>query len=214
MKLVSNKYWSILAMAFLSLVFGSNAFAQDPLRNVNGYDGADGPTGVTPSGVSADGSYTVTLTKQIGVAFTQSVAGASQPYRGPVQDQPTKQPVWLYNVPDGSTVYALRLGSNWGDMSKDLNQVDLNKAAARGTIAGGNVTLRFAKGKNACEMVNWVVVTPAGGRFWGSNPSGNSPWLVPNVNGSPRTGWCVQGNSVVTVDAYDPTIRAALAAKE
>ncbi len=206
---VSNSL-AILAVAITSL----SAFAQDPLKSVNGYDGSDGPTTVAPSSVGADGSYTITLAKQVGVAFTASVAGAGKSYAGPIQDTPTKESVWLYNVPDGSTVYAFGLGSAWGDMSKDLNQVDLAKAKARGTINGGVVTLRFAKGKNACEMVNFVVVTSAGGRFWGSNPSGNSPWLVPNVNGSPRTGWCVRGNEVVTVDQYDPQIRVALKAKE
>lgn len=208
MKFIS-KLWSIVTMATMSLMFGSNAFAQaDPLDKVVGYDKMGG-TQVSVSNVGADGNYSVTLMRLEGVAFKDAI-GALKPTAGPLQDEPTQQSVWIYAIPDGSKVYAFGLGSQWGTMSKDVNEMDLGKARANATITGGQVSLTFVKNadpKKACEMVNWVVVTPDGGRMWGAHPAMSSPWVIPNVNKSPRTGWCVKGNQILAVDK---DIRAAL----
>lgn len=199
-------------VAALSLVLGSGAQA-DPLDKVVGYDKMGG-TEVSVSAVGADGTYTITLARLEGVAFKSKI-GSLTPTAGPLNDKPTQQSVWIYAIPDGSMVYAMGLGGQWGDMSKEVDELDINKARAQATITGGKVSVAFVKNadpKKACEMVNWVVVTP-GGRMWGAHPLEPSPWVVPNVNGSPRTGWCVQGSQIVTVDKFDPKIRAALKAK-
>lgn len=198
----------IVMMAALSL----NVQAE-PLDKVVGYDQMGG-TQVAVSTVGADGNYTITLSRLEGVAF-KGALGSLKPTAGPLDDEPTKQPVWIYAIPDGSTVYAFGLGSQWGTMSKEVDELDLNKARAHATITGGKVSMSFVKNsdpKKACEMVNWVVVSD-GGRMWGAHPAKTSPWVVPNVANSPRTGWCVKGNQVVTVDQFDPAIRTALKAK-
>lgn len=213
-----SQLWAVLAAI---LAIGGNAFAHDgkavtkgdPLDKVVGYDKMGG-TQVSFSEVRADGTYTVTLSRLEGVAFKDSIGGL-KPTAGPLDDEPTKQPVWIYAIPDGSKVYAFGLGSQWGTMSKDVNELELSKAKSSGTISGGKVELVFTKNadpKKACEMVNFATNT-AGGNMWGAHPSKVSPWVVPNVANSPRTGWCVKGNQIVTIDAYDPAIRVALKAK-
>lgn len=214
----------IVAMA---LALASNAFAADskpslskgdPLSAVDGYDGMGG-TQVAFSKVSGDASYTVTLSRLEGVAFKGDTGGLS-PVAGPLNDKPTSRPVWIYKIPDGSTVYAFRLGANWGTMSEELEQLDLSKdstgaARPQGVIEGGKVTIRFEKRAKPCEMISWVVALPNNaGRMWGAHPSEVSKWVVPNVNGSPRTGWCTKGTQVVDVDQHDPQIRVALKAKK
>lgn len=215
MKFVS-KLWAI--MALIALGIGSNTFAADPLDKVDGYSDMGG-TQVSFSAVAADGSYSITLSRFEGVAFAGDVGGL-KPVAGPITDKPTSKPVWIYRIPDGSTVYAVRLGSNWGEMSEELGQIDLTKDSTgavrpQATITGGKASIRFGKRAKPCEMISWVVELPNNaGRFWGAHPSEASKWVIPNVNGSPRTGWCTQGKQVVDVDRHDPQIRVALKAKK
>lgn len=209
-----RNFWAAFVVALIALSVGGNAFAQtDPLDKVVGYDKMGG-TQVSFSPVRADGTYTVTLSRLEGVAFKDNVGGL-KPTAGPLDDEPTKEKVWIYAIPDGTPVLAFGLGSQWGTMSKDVNELDQAKAKSRGTIVGGKVELVFTKNadpRKACEMVNFAVIT-SGGNMWGAHPSKVSPWVVPNVANSPRTGWCVKGNQIVTVDQFDPQIRVALKAK-
>lgn len=208
---MSKKFLSSLAALFALAVFGpSQAWAQTALDKVAGY-APSGETIFAPGAVAADG-YTIGLIKQFGVSFESSV-GQLRPFRGPFLDKPTGKNVWHYAIPNGSTVYAMPLGSAWGEMSEELMQIDVKKAKSSSTSSGGAANFRFAKGSLPCEMVTWVVVNADGTRFWGSHPDG-SPYVVLNNATSPRTGWCVPGNQVITVDRHDPAIRPALAQKK
>lgn len=222
---------NLLAIATMALMAFANAFAADgksvvskgdPLDAVAAHDKTSGGGGTifTPVSVNDDGSVTVRFDRLIGVEFKETV-GDVKAFRGPVTDGPTKRPVWNFHIPDGWTVHAIRLGNDWGEMGAELAQVDIpNKSVASGALKGGTVTLTIPKHPSGkpCAMLNWVV-TPAGStapepRFWGSHPNPGNPWVVPNVNTSPRTGWCVRDNQIVTVDEFDKRIRAAMAKKK
>lgn len=203
-------------IAMLAMALTSNVFAQQQptgAEATNSYSGGGGWTEVVPGTLSGN-AYTMGFRNMKGFSFKSTVAGATAPYEGPFQDKPTNQPGYNYRIPNGSTVYVMGLGKDWGKMSKDLEQVDIKKALANGTINDGNFNVTMTVREKPCETVNFVVVTPAGGRFWGHHPDPDKGWVLPNVGGSPRTAWCVKGNAIVKTDDFDPSIRTALAKKE
>ncbi len=189
-------------MAFASAA----ALAADPLGSVAGYDPAGVNTTILTHSSVANGAYTISLKGVIGVSF-EDLKGLT-PY-SKTTDGPTKKAIGLYNLPDGTTIYAMGLGGEWGDMPEDLGVIDVTKAKAKGTLTGGTVTLAFTKGDERCRTATWVAVLPDGQRAWSSHPEAG--WNAKNVNGSPRTAWCFKGDTVVQMDS--PT-KLALAAKK
>jgi len=198
----------IAKIAAITLAIASTAtLATEVLTGVAGYDPAGGSTTtLTPSAVKDGGAYTIRLQGVIGVSF-DALKGLT-PY-AKAMDAPTKKQVNLYNLPDGTIIYAMGLGREWGEMSEDLGAIPVDRAKAKGTITGGSVTLPFTKGTERCRVVTWTGVLPDGQRVWGSHPE--SGWNAKNVNGSPRTAWCFKGDTVVTMD--QPT-KLALAGKK
>lgn len=202
-----RKISSLAFVMSLMAMFGQPVLAQDALRGVAGYDPAQGGNSISLSASSVSGnSYTVTVSGMIGASF--EALKDHKPY-STEPDKPTGKPINLYNLPNGTMVYAMGLGRDWGNMSEEVGQIDLKKAKANGKIANGAVTLQFQKGTERCRTVNWVVVLPDGQRAWGGHPEDG--WSTKNVNGSPMTGWCFEGSNVVRLD--DAT-KTALASKK
>jgi len=194
------------ALAALALV-SSISFAA-PLTGVAGYDPATAGSTITLSATPVrDNAYTVKLGGVIGVSF-EDLKGM-KPIRT-VTDQPTKKAVSLYTLPDGTTIYAMGLGREWGEMTEEIKGIDLAKAKASGKIANGAVSLDFKKGDERCRVVTWVAVLPDGQRVWGGHPEGG--WSTKNVNGSPMTGWCFAKDGAVV--KMDQATKTALAAKK
>lgn len=197
-----QKIAAILAMAIAPLA----TMAADSLSGVAGYDPAEAGGGDLSASALNGNAYTVTMTNVIGVAFAD-LKGFTPMKK--VKDAPTKKQIGLYVLPDGTTIYALGLGREWGTMSEDLMQIDVARAKANGKISAGKVELAFTKGDERCRVVTWVAVLPDGQRAWASHPGGG--WSTKNVNGSPMTGWCFEGTKVVQID--QPT-KLALAKKK
>ncbi len=194
---------SLIALAIISV--SAAVMAADPLSGVAGYDPAGGGgIGLTASAVK-DNAYTVTLTGVIGVSFTD--LKGMKPMKK-AQDAPTKKQVSLYTLPAGTTIYAMGLGRDWGEMSEELMAITVDKAKASGKLADGAVTMTFQKGEERCRVVTWVGVLPDGQRVWSGHPAA---WSTKNVNGSPMTGWCFDGSTVVKLDQ---ATRTALATKK
>lgn len=197
------KLSTIALMASVSLA----SLAAEPLTGVAGYDPAQTSSiGFSASSVKGD-AYSVTVTGQVGVTLDTELKGI-KPLKT-ATDVPTKKKAYVYGLPDGTMVYAMGLGSDWGEMSEELAAIDIAKAKASGTISKGAVTLQFQKGPERCRTVNWVAVLPDGQRAWGGHPEGG--WNAKNVNGSPRTAWCFKGDEVVQMDQATKT---ALAGKK
>lgn len=202
-----KKLFAILAMVFAPFAI----MAAEPLAGVAGYDPNIGGTGLIPSAVK-DSKYTVTLSGVIGVSFAELKGLTAMKS---AEDGPTKKTVQLYNLPEGTTIYAMPLGREWGEMSEELGAIDLKKAKASGKIVkakgsqDGKATLAFQKGATErCRVVTWVAVLPDGQRAWASHPE---EYATKNVNGSPMTGWCFTGDTVAKLD--DET-KLALSAKK
>jgi hypothetical protein len=201
---------AIALMAFASLA----SLAAGPLSGVAGYDPAQGGNTITLAASSVTGNaYTITVSGMIGVSF-DGLKG-QKPYNV-ATDAPTKKQVSLYNLPNGTMVYAMGLGRDWGNMSEELNAIDVAKAKASGKIIinklpngqsdNGTVMLQFQKGDERCRTVTWVAVLPDGQRAWGGHPEDG--WSTNNVNGSPMTGWCFEGSKVVRLDEATKTALA------
>lgn len=201
-----KSFCKLSAIALMALV-SATTWAAGPLDGVAGYDPAQGGNAINLSASSVSGdAYTITITGMIGVSF-DGLKGL-KPYNV-APDAPTKKQVSLYNLPDGTKVYAMGLGSDWGEMSEELNAIDVGKAKANGTISKGVVTLQFQKGAERCRTATWVVVLPDSQRAWGGHPEDG--WSTKNVNGSPMTGWCFEGSNVVRLDE---AAKVALAKKK
>lgn len=198
-----RKLSAIVLMASVSLA----SLAAGPLDGVAGYDPAQGGNAINLSASPVSGNaYTITVSGMIGVSF-DGLKGL-KPYNV-ATDVPTKKQVSLYNLPEGTMVYAMGLGRDWGTMSEELNAIEVGKAKANGAISKGAVTLQFQKGTERCRTVTWVAVLPDGQRAWGGHPEDG--WSTKNVNGSPMTGWCFEGSNVVRLDE---AAKVALASKK
>lgn len=198
-----KKIAAIFAMALAPFA----TMAADPLSGVAGYDSAQGGGVINLSASSVSGNaYTITVSGMIGVSF-DGLKG-HKPYNV-AADAPTKKQVSLYNLPNGAMVYAMGLGRDWGNMPEELMQIDVAKAKANGKISGGKVELAFTRGNERCQTVTWVAVLPDSQRVWGGHPEDG--WSTKNVNGSPMTGWCFEGSTVVRLDEGTKT---ALAGKK
>jgi len=195
-----------LLTALAALALTTSAFAAGPLSGVAGYDPAEAGGGDLTASTLSGNAYTITMTDVIGVSFA-NLKGLTPMKKA--KDAPTKKQVGLYALPDGTMVYAMGLGREWGSMSEELMQIDITKAKASGKISAGKVELAFTKGEERCRVVTWVAALPDGQRAWASHPGGG--WSTKNVNGSPMTGWCFEGTKVVQID--QPT-KLALAKKK
>lgn len=195
------KTFAILAVALASTA----TLAADPLAGVAGYDPAGGGGIDLTASTVKDNAYTITISGMIGVAFDE-LKGVT--LIRSATDAPTKKQVNLYQLPAGTTVYAMPLGREWGDMTEELKAITVDKAKANGKIVDGKVALTFQKGDERCRVVTWVAVLPDGQRAWGGHPGA---WSTKNVNGSPMTGWCFNNTTVVKLDQ---ATRTALATKK
>lgn len=206
-----SKPLAILVMALAS----ATTMAADPMRGIVGYDAKEaggGWTTLTPGTVGADGSYAVTLTRLIAVSSDD--LGMPDAFIDKKTNPVTKQPVFLYRV-DAGTVYAMGLGTLWGNIPEEVQKIPTDKAIAHGNVVNGTATLQFVRvaGEQA-RPVNWVVKFPNGKQAWGSHPGqthADSPWVATNVNGAPLTVWAYDGNNVVP--APNAVIKAFLGRK-
>ncbi|OGI19364.1 MAG: hypothetical protein A3J06_01715 [Candidatus Moranbacteria bacterium RIFCSPLOWO2_02_FULL_48_19] len=199
-----------LAMGFIG--FGP-VYAASPLAGVTGYDGTgatitggDGPVQLAFTQVK-DGGYQVTVNRVVAIFKVDPgiAAAVKQP-----DTYDTKTSVWiLKDLPAGSKLYAMGLGTEWAGVGSDIGRIDLAKAKASGDIKGGAATLAFNRpADQKCRVVNWVVAFPDGKRAWG--PNGNDktlPYHV-HVGGKPATAWCFEGNKIVTMGAATRTALA------
>ncbi|MDP3957326.1 MAG: hypothetical protein Q8Q10_02385 [bacterium] len=201
-----------LAMGFIG--FGS-VHAAAPLQGVTGYDGTgaattgDGPVQLAFS-TAKDGKYQVTASRVVAIFKTDPgiAAAVKQP-----DTYDAKTSVWiLKDLPAGSKLYAMGLGTEWAGSGSDIGKLDLAKAKAQGDIKGGVATLAFDRpADQKCRVVNWVVAFPDGKRAWGPNGTDRTlPYHV-HVGGKPATAWCFQSDKVV---AMDQATRTALAKQQ
>ena len=188
-------------------------YAASPLAGVTGYDGTgatitggDGPVQLAFTQVK-DGGYQVTVNRVVAIFKVDPgiAAAVKQP-----DTYDTKTSVWiLKDLPAGSKLYAMGLGTEWAGVGSDIGRIDLAKAKASGDIKGGAATLAFNRpADQKCRVVNWVVAFPDGKRAWG--PNGNDktlPYHV-HVGGKPATAWCFEGNKIVTMGAATRTALA------
>jgi len=131
-----------LAMGFIG--FGP-VYAASPLAGVTGYDGTgatitggDGPVQLAFTQVK-DGGYQVTVNRVVAIFKVDPgiAAAVKQP-----DTYDTKTSVWiLKDLPAGSKLYAMGLGTEWAGVGSDIGRIDLAKAKASGDIKGGAVTL-------------------------------------------------------------------------
>ena len=173
------------------------------LAGVTGYDGTgsnagNGPLTLSFSGVAADGKYSVTAGRVVGIFTTDpGIASATK-----LPDAYIKgASVWIVkDLPAGSKLYAMGLGADWAGNGPSIDGLDLSKAKAIGEIKAGVATLGFERPPGErCRVVNWVVEFPGGKRAWGPTAGDSSPWHVHIGGTKPANVWCFEGERVVAI---------------
>ncbi len=151
---------SIYAVASLFFLAVATASAEE--IRLSGDGGSGGGASLT----CAAGTNNVSLAYDPGMLVR---TGSEKSAAGFVKTTGTggKSVFVLNTIPDGTKIYLMGLGKDWGKMSRDVDNVDVSKALASGKFQSGSaaITLPY-RGDENYAMINAVAVTPNGTHAW------------------------------------------------
>lgn len=200
-----KSFRNMSAIVLMALVSATSVMAQSSLPGFDGYDSRDrgGWLKLSFSDVAPDGSYTVNTAEQIAVSF-KDLGMPEYLIEKTVDARDKTTPVWLYRIPDGSTLHPIQIGAFWRDLPTDVTQIPLDKVRVNGQVVVGQIkngasSFKLVKKPDRDSIAFSFVVKMPKGQAWGSltgQTSEDSPFTVVTVDNRPAVAWKITDNKV------------------